>query len=331
MRTVVETLASKAPLTARNSRGVWTGRADGRLCQQRWMYRRLPAETLLWKDPPARQAHTARLQNMFARFAAGGGRREMHLLALRWDTKPEMPAATAAGQRELLDPVFASFSQSVGLCAVGVKLKTLDRSGEDTETMEQIFDLVGAQPLTAKETLRVEAWWAGGAGRHANVGLGSRSAGPGRAGSIVYSDTYPEGFTFSTLVDAASLADVNDDSAMWASGVLHSHEAAHAVSVRGVVAVDVGADDWLRLQRCSVVIAHCGSLPSDWLRQLCGIETYTIRARSTGDALAETAPLGVPRVGVPPSPYVGDYDADVAVRVVSRSGIVSGGGVGDLR
>ena len=305
MRTVVETLASKAPLTARNSRGVWTGRADGRLCQQRWMYRRLPAETLLWEDPPARQAHTARLQNMFAQFAAGG-RREMHLLALRWDTKPEMPAATAAGQRELLDPVFASFSQSVGLCAVGVKLKTLDRSGEDTETMEQIFDLVGAQPLTAKETLRVEAWWAGGAGRHANVGLGSRSAGPGRAGSIVYSDTYPEGFTFSTLDDAASLACANDDSAMWASDVLHSHEAAHAVSVRGVVAVDVGADDWLRLQRCSVVIAHCGSLPSDGLRQLFGIETHTIRARSTGHALAETAPLGVPRVGVPPSPYVGD-------------------------
>ena len=318
---IEDALNGKAPRPRRVG-NVWTSSAHR---GGSWLYMRLPDDTLAWSGEQTRLAAAARLQSMFAELGAGAGR-EFHLLALRWEDQPALPAEMTDAHRELLGPIFGSWSRLAGLCAVGVRLtpdrRTPPKRGQsfeqNREPVEQILARAGAQPLTEDEARRVEGWWTGGFGRAVNVSP---------------LDLYPEGVALHTPVNAAAL-NGGVDCGMWLAGLLASGSMI-AVSVRcTAVGVHGGCDDdpagalsgGTRLQRCSIVFAsrlRSGPDPFDNLYHRLGVKSLPIRAEI--DAIAETAPLGIPRVGVP------QIGADLDAQVLSVSGITARSVLGDRR
>ena len=299
---IEQDLGRKAPLPRRDG-NVWTpakGRGDA------WIYMRLPEEPLLWASEQTQHETADRLLSLFAALTG----REVHLLALRWDEAPTLPKDTPTVQRELLDPIFGSWSRLAGLCAVGVRLPSGKARQSEQARVEQMLTEAGARPLTGSEAARVEGWWTGGSGRAADV---------------VPLDVYPEGIALHVPANTAVLNGSGTDCAMWLAELLAHDGSLLAVSVRGTAAAPAGDDTsqvglghGIRLRRCSIVFASRqgrGSAGLDGIEHRYGIKAMPVR--SDVDAIAETAPLGRPRVGVP------QIGADLDALTLAVSGITA--------
>ena len=300
------TLDRLAPPFGRSCDGTLTARREA------WMYTMLPLEPLVWADAGRRRGHALRLQAMLAGLAAGRAR-EFHLLWLAWDEPAAVPTDAHPRVREWLDPVFSEFLSGFGLFAAGVKLHTTPPGGllgrvcgrraahlgADREHVQQIFTCAGGQPLSDTGISRMESWWNGGAGRGDELDVDSDD-------KIVICDAFPEGIAFSAATGFDNF-EADPQRGGWLADAAAS-EGCVAVSARGVMkpaqyssdVYELGQASKPLLRDCSVVFAHRASpdpAPHLYaLEQLWGVTCRQLCDDKRLEALAETLPLGRPRV-----------------------------------
>ena len=228
-----------------------------------WLYRVLPAEPLVFEDPPAREMVAERLRTMLidlgrtsrsslvAGTSIGTEYREFHLLSLVWDEQKPPPESLPRPLRDWLTPAFSSFMSGDGLFAVGVKLrrsasigkmslKTLlrgvvaDAKGEepdsaawaaDRSVVAGILGRAKGQPPTEEEAVRMEAWWNGG-----RTSTGLIIAEPN--GRSLSCDAWPEGLEIAALVGYEQ-DQMNPSHGLWLADAFGHSEGCVAVSVKG--------------------------------------------------------------------------------------------------
>ena len=141
----------------------------------------------------------------------------------------------------------------------------------------------------------------------------------------------PEGIQFSVPVDFTRFE--SSDGTPWLAAASGHLDDCLAVSIRGTLTADPlvehGYDDRTLVHRCSIVFAHrqLQDRPSSFMKdmaQACGVESLTLVGDQRVEALAETLPMGQPRLGASRSPRSG-----MPVSVLARSGIGAFHAVGD--
>ena len=305
-----QALDRHAPPFGRPSDGTLTASGEA------WLYTMLPMEPLAWDGPARRGAHARRLDAMLTELAADHGR-EFHLLWLAWDEAAAAPAETHPRLREWLDPIFAQFSCGTGLFAAGVRLRQprsrilgrvcgrrAAQRDADRELVQQIFARVGGLAPSDTQITRMESWWNNGAGRGGVLD-------DGHDDHTVGCDAFPEGLTFSAATDFEHF-EPDFAAGGWLADAA-AGDGCVAVSARGslqpaptprAVADAAACGDYLETRPvardCSVLLAHRASNAMEQrlspLEQVWGVKCGQITGDERIQALAETLPLGRPRV-----------------------------------
>ena len=348
-------LRRQSPQCMRLDNGIWiatTGEA--------WLYAAMPQAPLLWEDADKQRSYAQNLQSMFVELAnsasAHHGDPEFHLLALGWQDAPRAGPQVDPGVREWLRPVFSGFSVGASLFVVGVKLRpvkprpherlasllsgrpplnerSVDRMDKwptlwDRDIAMAVLDRAGARRLSHAECDRMSLWLGGGLEHTPALESGAHEY-----GSAAWDALYgPEGIQFSVPVDFTRLE--SSDGVPWlATAFGHLDDNCLTVSIRGTLTADPlvehGYDDRTLVHRCSVVIVHRRSQDTSYsftthMAEACGVESLTLVGDQRVEALAETLPLGQPRLGASRSPRSG-----MPVSVLARSGIGAFHAVGD--
>ena len=229
-----------------------------------WLYRVMPSESLVFEDPPARQAAADRLRAMLIDLgrtsragampgvALGARFREFHMLNLAWDEQLPPPESLPPALREWLAPAFSSFMSGSSLFAVGVKLNRAsvmsamnwrsliqstvsDAMGDEPDMMvwaadrsvvSGIMGRAGGRAPTDTEVRRLEAWWNGG--RHQATGLVIAEP----DGRRLSCDAWPEGLEIAALVGYEK-EQFDPGDGLWLADAFGHSEGCVAVSVRG--------------------------------------------------------------------------------------------------
>ena len=263
------------PVAWRTDDGMFFGH-DGKC----WLYYILPTKPLYWEDSKVRMEHAAILHQMFIELGAlsrggtlpgtkmGAVYRDFHLVSLLWDEYPTAPPATPPKVVEWLDDVFAEFSVTKSLFAIGVQLRqasALTKTGlvgtlrnainetmvqppdrkvyqVDRARVGQILDRAGGCPPTNAEAIRLESWWNGGRGANSSV-----IAEPD--GTSISCNAWPEGLEFSALLGFHE-AQLFPERGLWLADAFGHKEGCVVVSCRGhLVPPSVARTDFRKAQR----------------------------------------------------------------------------------
>ena len=355
--TAAKILRQQAPAQFRFHNGVWIAASTG----EAWLYAAMPQIPLLWEGENAQRRHAQTLQTMFvelAEFAAtDDGKPEFHLLALGWEDTPRAGEAVDPGVQEWLKPVIGQFSVGASLFVVGVKLRSVE-----SRPLARIGSILSGRPLVTERSLssRRSNEWRFSRDRDIAMSILARAGGrlPTDAECNRMSLWLRRGLGYSPLLEDESLE--NDvatwdalyglgdiefsvpvdfsrfeslEDSLWLADTFGRHDGCVAVSVRGVLATDPlaehGYEDRTLVHHCSVVFAHrrtqggASAFTRD-IAQACGVESLTLDGDQRVEALAETLPLGQPRLGASRSPRSG-----MPITVLTRSGIGAFHAVGD--